>query len=422
MNGSGISGQTDPDSLLSKFGADMSSQWAQAVADEADRLREQMKKDSVKKAEMEPSAMAMIPMGVVIVELQPPTITSNDKGLDTSMAIGSRSVMDTHRTGKDNVGTKGAVDISQNQAVFNQIGEGQLMSIITNVLDKWNEGVEKAGDQKQKAREEGAKIAFNDFVDQVRHQGKTAPHYFDSHVIIATMVMASGLVGYGEGKHRLTDDFKTNFRSLEEGTNVTVKMIPSDMRAELGLLGAMMLASTVPYSAAWSTVTQTEKTEPNQNNIDKAFVKNYAERMIKLTSDVNYTNYLQAIVTLHVEGAQPTQNQIAQWVNMLKIGLLMTSLALFCQLETGDRPGERVASMLGGTKPIDPTDPKASLLNTIKLYLKTLTPEQRVDVLAAIMEYLDSKPDVKTLMNPVSTFVGLRDAGAFAENQRPTQA
>ncbi len=109
-------------------------------------------------------------------------------------------------------------------------------------------------------------------------------------------------------------------------------------------------------------------------------------------------------------------------INMLKVGLLMTSLALFCQLETGDRPGERVASMLGGSKPIPETDPKASLLKTIKLYLASLTPGQRVDVLSAIMEYLDSKPKVKTLMNALSTFTGLRDAGAFAETQRPMPA
>ncbi len=65
------------------------------------------------------------------------------------------------------------------------------------------------------------------------------------------------------------------------------------MRAELGLLGAMMLASAVPYSAAWITVSQTAKSEPGEEGINKAFVKNYADRMIKLTSDENYTNYLK---------------------------------------------------------------------------------------------------------------------------------
>ncbi len=429
MDGSGVSGQSDPDVLMSKFGADMSSQWAQAVADQNERQREQMEKDSIKKAETEPNPNSIVPVGVAVVELQPPASTGNDKGLDVGSTgaignTGKAAVTDPHRSaGKDNVGAKGGLDISQNEDVFKQVGESQLMALVSSVLTKWNESVQATADAKAVTRAENAKVAFNDFVDQVRQQGRPYPHYFDSHILMATMIMSTGVLGYIESTNKVTDDFKSSFQSLEQGTNVTAKLIPDDMRAELGLLGAMMLASTVPYSAAWVTVTQTEKSEANQNNVDKAFVKNYADRMIKLTSDENYTNYLKAIVTLHMEGTQkPSQDQIGQWVNMLKIGLLMTSLALFCQLETGDRPGERVASMLGGTKPIEQTDPKASLLNTIKLFLATLTPDQRVEVLAAIMEYLDQKPDVKTLMNPISTFTGLRDAGAFAENQRPTQA
>ncbi len=54
MEGGGVSGQNNPDVLMSQFGADMSAQWAQAVADEADRSREQMKKDSLKKAGIRP--------------------------------------------------------------------------------------------------------------------------------------------------------------------------------------------------------------------------------------------------------------------------------------------------------------------------------------------------------------------------------
>ena len=49
MEGGGVSGQNNPDVLMSQFGADMSAQWAQAVVDEADRSREQIKKIPSKK-------------------------------------------------------------------------------------------------------------------------------------------------------------------------------------------------------------------------------------------------------------------------------------------------------------------------------------------------------------------------------------
>ncbi len=416
MEGGGVSGQSDPDVLLSKLGADLSTQWAQAVADEAERTRERMKKDSINKAEADPSAMAMIPAGLVIVELQAPSSSG-----DGAKEVGA--VLSAHQpVGRQSVGPKGKLDVSQNEDVFHRVGEGQLMSLITSVLTQWGESVKQTGAAQDRVDKERAQVAFNQFVDEVRQQGSAYPHYFDSHVIISTMIMATGLLGVVEGSSKVTDDFKGSFKALEQGANVTAKLVPDDMRAELGLLGAMMLASAVPYSAAWLTVSKPEKSEPGEENINKAFVKNYADRMIKLTSDENYTNYLKAIVTLHIEGTPTSETQIAQYVNMLKVGLLMTSLALFCQLETGDRPGERVASMLGGSKPIPENDPKASLLKTIKLYLDSLTLAQRVDVLSAVMEYLDSKPNVKTLMNPLATFTGLRDAGAFAESQRPTPA
>lgn len=425
---------SDPNTAMSQMGAEFASNWAEATAEESERLRAAMEKDTVKKAEANPSAM--IPLGMMVVELPPPTVSAeNEKSDSTSVksTTSSSSVASAHMPqGKHNVGTKGTDDISQNEKVFGKVNDGQLMALMSTILSKWGESVEQAGDVKQKISTEKSLEAFNTFVDQVRQQGGAYPHYFDSHVIISTMIMATGLLGFVEGANKIKDDYKISFDALQQGTNITAQLIPGDMRAELGLLGAMMMASTVPYSAAWITFNKTEKGAEG-DNFTKQFAQNYAAKMIQLTSDENYTSYLKAIVILHLEGSeQVSPNRISDFVNMLKIGLLMNSLALFYRIETGGGTPEEVVRELQkyiqgaikGEQPIPDADPKAALLKTLALYYSALDVSDRESVIVAIMNYLPNSPkQLVDLMNsPLSTFTGLRDAGAFANSQIPRPA
>ena len=86
----------------------------------------------------------------------------------------------------------------QNQNVFKHVGESQLMSVISSMLGQWSQSVQQSGEAHNKIDRAKAQVAFNDFVDQVRHQGSPYPHYFDSHVLMSTMIMATGLVGFVE--------------------------------------------------------------------------------------------------------------------------------------------------------------------------------------------------------------------------------
>ncbi len=102
----------------------------------------------------------MVPLGQTMVELQPPHLAAGDaKGVG-----GTGEILSSQRPmGKQNVGPKGQLDVSQNQNVFKHVGESQLMSVISSMLGQWSQSVQQSGEAHNKIDRAKAQVAFNDF-------------------------------------------------------------------------------------------------------------------------------------------------------------------------------------------------------------------------------------------------------------------
>ncbi len=170
-------------------------------------------------------------------------------------------------------------------------------------------------------------------------------------------------------------------------------MIPSDMRAELGLLGAVFASGAVTYAAAVSTGQAIGGgTKPNE----PAVAQNYGNKVLSLVSSPQFTNFLTAFYTPKTENNQPlsTQQQqtITERINILKLSLIGTALMALYKSTGGSISGPDFLGMITGTtKPQNSTEAQL-----VAAFQQTLPP----DVLASLQgENVQLAPGDQIYMN-----------------------
>ena len=285
------------------------------------------------------------------------------------------------------------------------MSEAQVNFMLAKVLDNVSQDAAFAGNPAASA---ASRKAFESFVGKILDSEaliKEKHSYFhDLTGLLALIFTASdshpgGGVSSSEGAVGIAMGFMA--KSLKDGSELVAL-----------LMGAIMLANTVPYAAANETL-QEEKVDPNSLTLE--FAKKYAERIIKLTSDPAYSGYLKELVLIHEANATP--ERLDQFVSVLKIGLLLTAVALLYQAEMGGGTAEEVLGCLRPNQEIKQNDFKTPLLKQIKVYLDLLSTSEREAVLMAMMEYLDSRPDLKSITDPIKVMQGMKMTGAFVPGQ-----
>lgn len=219
---------------------------------------------------------------------------------------------------------------------------------------------------------------------------------------------------------------------VEDNINLLMNTIPTpeEMRAQLAYLCGLF-AHAAQYMAAAETLPKSGEDVQNKF-IDKEFAERYAKILLAL---VNSSDFLAAaMVTLSrmTENHLPlTKARQLELIAMLKISLLAMALALAYRTEVGGNVSTMTAqefmALLDGTMDLPEGDIKKEVAAAIRALMDEkndagkpmITPRNKKLLFNAILEYLESNPNVEELCSPVRVCVKLLDTESIRKQAPP---
>lgn len=219
------------------------------------------------------------------------------------------------------------------------------------------------------------------------------------------LVISASFIGNVGGSMQAMPASETPFNVICDSIGPIQNMIPSDMRAELGLIGAMF-ATGAMYQAAVVTVAKGVAGP----NIDLKFAKNYAAQTIGWIKSEEFNNFLGAMFIGKTENGQPiTEERKKQIAAIMKVTLLMNALALIEKVQIGHLTGEELKAMIDpeGAIKIGANDSRAPLIQLIRENLKQMTEPQKEELLSSLFAYYETQPKLEKLTEPVNDFKAL---------------
>lgn len=279
--------------------------------------------------------------------------------------------------------------------------EQKKHEIITQMLDSWLASLEKIAQENKRAAEKLAlnklEIAYHEFKKQQTDQpNELFPVFALGFIIIGTGIQQA-----------LTPDPTTGVQ-LNPIINMNTEMLPpvlGDMRAELGLIGALFSAGIQYFTVAQIASKLANGKEAPK---DATFAKGYAENILALVGTLPFNSYLMAIVSKSLPKETTVAPQKAiELVASLKIVLLSAALAMLYQVETGRMTGDEFAAMLGGKIKFDQGDIRSKLITQLNQQLGLMSTKEREKVLTSLLEFFDGDPSLDTLADPSKVFAGI---------------
>lgn len=176
-------------------------------------------------------------------------------------------------------------------------------------------------------------------------------------------------------------------------SSINLNLIPSDMRAELGLIGAVF-ASVLFYPAISGALATTGIADEKTFNL--AFAKKYAKQVSKLVESPEFENF--ALVVLF-KGKAVDPAEAKTLLATMKLVMLFTALALVYRVETGHVIGDDVKGMMDGITKLPEGDPRLEIVEHIKQLLGLL-PGNGEMLKELFYKYFDSTPTVEHLLEP----------------------
>lgn len=234
------------------------------------------------------------------------------------------------------------------------------------------------------------------------------------NAVLTTMVIGAGSPYYVAGSTQQADNTRTSLNVIQDSIALTTQQIPGDTSAAAAMIAAIW-GNVALYQATLLTVGTADQSDPGKK-VDVTFAQNYSDRLIKLCSDQNFNNYLLNLITQNMEGTEQANDQQKQaWVNQVKIGLLLSALALFnLAIPLPMPPGQEVSlgtatvALLKGTTSLPDSDPRKPLIEEIKKLLASISdPAVKEALLNNIMESIDSAKSAKALTDPLRVMLGV---------------
>jgi hypothetical protein len=276
-----------------------------------------------------------------------------------------------------------------------------------DIMAAWASSVHQMGQQRHDLETSPIFRAQESYWREFRN-GEHLSSYSTAHSVAGSLMVGATFVAYVGPTGR--SERHISYNTVVDANQQITSTIPgsSDMRAELGLLGATFAYGAV-FQAAWMTAAEAKPTDP-KNKLSLQFATNYADRLIAQTNDPAYHVMLTALITQHLEGAEPpTPEKMQEMIAMVKLGMLLSALALFYQLDTGGQTGIEIAGLLDPKAPaLDPNNPRSKLLAQTRQLLQTIKDDDaRAMVLEKMMAFLDEKKSVKSLTDPVEILLAI---------------
>lgn len=315
--------------------------------------------------------------------------------------------------------------------------------IVLNMLSKWNDSVKEAAAEQRKQdadptniRKNEERIFSNVTEALVANASTLVPASATSNTqanatglnneTSIPAVVTVGLVFAGTGGVRdgiFMDTLSTDMVGVNPSSNQMsqVAVYTSDMRAELGLLGAAMM-----QGAAYVAIAKEVLKSDGKKEIDKEVTaKSYAEEIIKLVGSGTFGTMINAIISHQTEKGPSTNPLLAKNLEaQLKAILLGTALAALYKAEkeggTGWLTGADFDGLLTGENTTFGNNKKTMdvVLSLLKEQLASM-PDKGDGVRELLYKYFNDNPAVDVLTNPAKVFAQLQPYARQSMTETP---
>ena len=228
--------------------------------------------------------------------------------------------------------------------------------------------------------------------------GDGTKRYPDPSFIAAALVSSLSVVALTIGSVNNPIGFQMSVSPVADALSSIgpVSGLPGDYQSAIALIASLLNNGAV-YKATTETVLQSAAKGRPPRDLDFA---------------LNYTKNIIAIVTHRVGGADPTNKMRAAQNQLIRLMLSTMALNLLYRAAYGGATGEEFEAVLNGEANDLPEmiRPQAQMLAAlINSYLPT-DPKERAAMVACLMDYVDSKDSVDSMLETTRLFKGFLGA------------
>lgn len=181
----------------------------------------------------------------------------------------------------------------------------------------------------------------------------------------------------------------------------------SDMRAELGLIGALFCVGALNYAEAQNT---TEAIRGNKPHNNKQLAENYAAKILTTISDPNFDKFLAGMFSGKIDSAgnRLSPTQLNERIAIFKMVLLATAIMALYAADAKHITKEDFNGMLNGTTTPNPgkeTD-LIKAFNQIK-NSGQISASMYALLMQGLQDYADTNPDFKSFFKVDDAFTAI---------------
>ena len=270
---------------------------------------------------------------------------------------------------------------------------------------------------------EDYKSAFHRMIVDFQHSldKKDPTAVNEAAVVTAVFMIAAATTFAVAGTEMVSNASNIGFNIIQDAVNPVLPLMPGDMRAELGLLGTLMMTTLV---AQTTLITIASGGTGKGKNIDMEFAKNFAKILLaKLANGSIEREVYSKIISKLPQGSELTDPQREQINAKVKLMLLFNALALINKVEMGHLTAEELADMINpnGLIKLKEGDPRIELIKYIRDNLALLPPSERASLLEKLFEYYDGQPSLENLADQSKAYAAIFEEAGRADNVKVVQ-
>jgi len=241
-------------------------------------------------------------------------------------------------------------------------------------------------------------------------------------ILGSAIILAAGLGFAGLGAAPQTVSISSPASSLSinpmtEAVQHFGAVMPPDMRAELGLMGALFGLSAMG-TAAFPVVAENKA---GHSQSEKTLAQNYADQVLKMVKGTAVDGFLASVFD---KKGTLSEQQITEQVAIQKVILMSTAVAALYIGIAGGITSQELQNLIRNPQLLDNpelkfTDQEKELVPLINKEMSKLTPSQRQRLEQAIGDYIDSKPKFESLLDLNKVLEGIAERADFHNNAGP---
>lgn len=225
--------------------------------------------------------------------------------------------------------------------------------------------------------------------------------------VAASMIIGGAFIGQFAAKPAIDAAANPHIQFMQDSINLFVPLIPSDMRAELGLLGALFASGALATAGA-SNLAELAKGGKAPNDHELAI--KYSENIVQLLNNGVISSFVLGSMKNKMDGTNPLSEERKQeLLSMVKISLLTTVVGALYKANTKWITGQEFLDLIKGNMKLKEVDANGyvtkyllskesveqleKVLPMINAELNRLPPSERAKMEERLAQYMDTNPN-----------------------------